>query len=49
MEKLYIITKHIFAKDMKDAIRREKSARVDDVYVDKEWAKLHKVSTKSPR
>jgi hypothetical protein len=36
---LYVVTKEFFAKDAKDALKKEKNERVDDVYVNNDWKK----------
>jgi hypothetical protein len=35
--KLYQVTKYILAKSAKDAIEKEKSRAVDDVWIDSKW------------
>ena len=38
-EKLFVVRKYISAKDVSEAIRKEKSTPVADIYVDDEWKK----------
>ena len=37
--KLFIIRKYIMAKNANDAIKKDKTSPVDDVWVDDEWKK----------
>lgn len=39
MKKLFVVRKYIMAKDSLEAIKLEKKAPVDDVWVDDEWRK----------
>lgn len=36
----FVIRKYIFAKSAKEAIRKDKTTEVQDVYVDEDWKKL---------
>ena len=38
-EKLFIVRKYIKAESAADAIRKEKSCGVDDVWIDEDWKK----------
>lgn len=38
-DKLYIVRKYIFAKNAKDAIKKDKITPVDDVWVDDDFKK----------
>ena len=38
-QKLFNIKKTFFAKDVKDAVRKERKMPVDEVWVDDEWKK----------
>lgn len=37
MKKLYIVRKYIMATSAKDAIKKDKTAPVDDVWADENW------------
>lgn len=37
MEKLFIVRKYIMAKSAQDAIKKDKTHKVDDVYMDSDW------------
>jgi hypothetical protein len=37
--KLYIIRKYVMASSVKDALRKEKDAPIEDVWVDEDWKK----------
>lgn len=37
MEKLFVIKKYIKAKSASDAIRKDKTSAVDDVWIDDKW------------
>lgn len=37
--KLFVVRKYIMAKSARDALRKEKTAPVDDLWVDDEWKK----------
>lgn len=39
-EKLFIIKKTLMAKDVSEALRKEKKANVDEVFVDPDWARM---------
>lgn len=39
--KLYIIRKYIMAPSAKDALKKDKHAPVDDVWVDDDWKKMN--------
>jgi hypothetical protein len=36
-QKRYIVRKYIFARSASDAIRKDKTAPVDDVWLDEKW------------
>lgn len=36
-KKMFVIRKYIMAKDASDAIRLDRQAKPDDVYIDPEW------------
>lgn len=38
-DKQYIVRKYVMAKDIKDAIRKEKHAPVLDAWIDDDWKK----------
>lgn len=38
-EDLYIIVKSIMAKNVKDAIKKEKESNIVNIYMDDEWKK----------
>lgn len=38
-KKLFVVRKYIMAKSAKDAIKLDKTAPVDDVWVDTDWNK----------
>lgn len=42
-DRLYVIQKYVWAKDSKEALRKEKLQHADDVYIDANWknAYLH--------
>ena len=39
MQKLFIIRKYIYADSAKQAIKKDKTHQVDDVWVDEDWKK----------
>jgi hypothetical protein len=41
MKKLFVVRKYIMAESASDAIRKESKQKVDDVWVDEEWKKVH--------
>jgi len=38
--KMYVVQKYVKATSASDAIRKEKSLPVDDVYVDRKWREI---------
>ncbi len=36
---LFVIRKVLMAKDLKDAVKREREGKITDVYMDEEWKK----------
>ena len=36
-DRLYVIQKYVWAKNSKEALRKEKSQHADDVYVEPKW------------
>jgi len=40
-EKLFVVRKYIMAKSAAEAIRKDKSSKVDDVWVDDEFKKYN--------
>lgn len=41
--KLFVVRKYVWATDAQDAIKKDKSKSVDDVWIDEEWKKAPKV------
>lgn len=39
MKKLFIVRKYVWAKDAEQAIKIEKTQKVDDVWIDEDWKK----------
>lgn len=39
--KLFVIKKYVMATSAKDAIRKERSAQIDDVWIDENWKEKH--------
>lgn len=39
--KLYVVRKYIKANSVHEALKKEKTAKVDEVWVDEEWKKNH--------
>ena len=38
-EKMYIVRKYVLAKDVSDAVRKEKKTGVSEVFIDDDWRK----------
>ena len=43
--KLFVVRKWVKAKSAKEAIKKEKTQQVDDVWVDDDWRKAQNVET----
>jgi len=39
-EKRYVVRKYIYAKDIQDVLKKEKSIKPDDIWIDDDWKKL---------
>jgi hypothetical protein len=39
--KQYIVRKYVMAKDVKDALKKEKSIPADEAWIDPEWQKQY--------
>lgn len=40
-KKLFVIKKYIYAKDVTEAIRIDKTRKPDDIWIDEEWKKMN--------
>ena len=47
-KKLFVIRKYVLARSAKEAIRAERKAPVDDVWLDDDWKKAN-VAEKDPK
>lgn len=45
MKQLYIVRKYIMAKSAQDAIRKDKLAPINDIWLDEEWKKNQLLTT----
>lgn len=47
---LFVIRKYIMAENAHDAIKKDKTAKVDDVYIDGEWQseRIKQLATNQP-
>ncbi len=43
--KLFVIKKYVWAKDARQAIKKEKDVSVDDVWIDDDWKKQQDLKT----
>jgi hypothetical protein len=41
MNKLYVVRKYVYAKNAREAIRKERGQNVDDVWLDDDWRKMN--------
>jgi hypothetical protein len=41
MNKLYVVRKYVYAKNAREAIRKERAQNVDDVWLDDDWRKAN--------
>lgn len=41
MNKQFIVKKYVMAKNAQDALRKERSIKPDDVWIDEEWKKIN--------
>jgi len=48
MDKQFIVRKYVMAKNIGEAIRKEKSCPVDDAWIDDEWKKKQETSQQLP-
>jgi len=39
IEKQYIIRKYVMARDVKDALRKERNIKADEAWIDDDWKK----------
>jgi len=46
--KLFVVQKYVWAKDIPDALKKEKSTKVDDCYIDNDFKKASTEYRNSP-
>ena len=45
-QKRFILRKYVMASNAREALRKDKTSEVDDVWVDDDWKKLHDQANK---
>lgn len=48
MKKIFVVKKFVEAKSAKDALKKEKTCPVDEIWIDEEWKKNNISNTRKP-